>query len=76
VLFPAAVEQNTPFDIQYTVKNTGGSDDLYGFLTSKGKELTGSRWRKRIGMNRTITKSYRHPGLSETATITLWVGYL
>lgn len=75
VLYPMTVDPGAPFDIQYSIRNTGGTDDLYGFLTCKGVELEGSRWFKKVGTNKTITKSYRHPGLSEAATITLSVGY-
>ena len=77
VIHPDAVEINTPFQIQYTVKNTGPvSDTLWGHLTVGGNQLAGSYWSEVIPVNGTATKTYDHPGISEAVTITLEVGHI
>ena len=75
VTYPTSVEANTPFDITYTVKNTGNTTDiLYGRLLVAGTELPGSNWSESVAVDATVTKTFTHPGITESTTITLEVG--
>lgn len=75
VTYPTNVEANTPFDITYTVKNTGTiSDTIFGHLKVAGVEVTGSYWTQVIAANGTVTKTFTHPGINAATTFVLEVG--
>jgi len=77
VVFPAAVEANTPFDILYDVKNTGTVQDmLYGhLLDADDNEIVGSDWTLVVDPDDTITRSFTHPGISGSTTFKIEVGH-
>jgi hypothetical protein len=76
VTYPDVIDDYTPFDITYTVKNTGDAfDKIWGCLISDDLEVADSRWAKYLSPNKTITKTYSHPGLSKSTVIKIEVGY-
>ena len=77
VVYPSTVEKNTPFDISYTIKNTGAvSDNLYGHLLVSGLEVTGSYWTQNVAVNATVTKTYTCSGIAANTTFILECGHL
>ena len=75
IQYPPLVIPTVPFDITYTVKNTGNTNDvLYGHLMVAGQELAGSYWSENVAVDGTVTKTYTHPGITAATTIILEVG--
>lgn len=75
VIYPTSVEANTPFEIQYTIHNSGNVTDLlYGHLLVSGVELTGSHWEQSVAVNGAVTKTFTHPGINTATTFLLETG--
>lgn len=78
LVFPSEVEANTPFDISYSVENTGPIDDeLMGRLldSPEGTVIPGSNWSETVASGATVDKTFTHPGLSAPATLVLEIGH-
>lgn len=76
VIYPVAVEINTPFDIRYVIKNTGNaSGRIWAHLLVNNVELPNSRWTKTLPVGGTTTATYHHIGITQNTTIRLEAGY-
>lgn len=76
VIYPASVEADEPFTIQYQVRNDSVVDTLYGHLLVGITELPNSAWtQENVASGEIISKTYNHPGISVETTITIEVGH-
>lgn len=76
VNYPPVVEQNTPFDITYTIKNVGdAAGNIWAYLEADGVKLPLSEWKQRVSINGTVTKTYHHKGINKNTSIILQTGY-
>jgi len=76
IVYPATVDINTPFTIQYQVQNTGAvADTLYGRILAGTTECTNSAWTQTVQPNSIVSKTYNHPGISSNTTFTLETGH-
>lgn len=77
VTYPASVDENTPFDITYTIKNIGTiTGDIYAVLKVDGTQVPGSYWTQSVAPNGTVTKTFTHPGIAVATTFMLEAGRL
>lgn len=75
VTFPESVEMDTPFNITYTVKNTGAANDtLFGHLKVGNDVVPDSYWSENVAPDGTVTKTFTHPGINISTTFVLEVG--
>jgi len=75
IVAPSAVESGEPFDISYDCVNNGAQDTCYGQMKSLGTLIPGSRWDETLGSGAVVTKTVTIPGITDSTTYTIEVGY-
>jgi hypothetical protein len=58
---PTSINPNTAFEITYTVKNTGGNDQIYGEAYENDQLLPSTQWEEVVAQNGTVTKTISYP---------------
>lgn len=75
---PTAVEKNTPFDIDYDLKNESTVDDmLWTHIknTDTGEILPDSYWEGAMAANFVTAVHFPHPGIDTSVNLTIEAGY-
>lgn len=74
--YPPSIQANVPFDITYTVTNTGAIDTLYGGLYENDILIYGTDWREAFNAGEIKTKTISFPsGISTPLNAIIQVGH-
>lgn len=74
--YPSPVQSGVPFDMTYTVINTGAADTLFGGLYENGAPMEGTFWRESFDAGQIKVKSIFFPnGITVPLDANIRVGH-